>query len=181
MDKEQLRRQIQMQKRGMTPRQMEQTSLVLTQKLLSHPAYLEAESIFGYYPVNQEVRLLPVLAGALAEGKRVALPKVENGQMRFFRVEDLTRLSPGFGGIPEPEGCECADWDETAFILTPGLAFDLQGHRCGYGGGFYDRYLTLHPHHPTLALCYGFQLVPFLPTEACDRPVDTVLFAEVTT
>ena len=58
-----------------------------------------------------------------------------------------------------------------------GLAFDPQGHRIGYGGGFYDRFLAAEPDHPTLALCYDFQMLPALQTEEFDIPVDTVLWA----
>ena len=57
----------------------------------------------------------------------------------------------------------------------PGLAFDLQGRRCGYGGGYYDRWLARHPGHPLLALCYDFQVFPHLETDPHDVPVDAVL------
>ena len=67
--------------------------------------------------------------------------------------------------------------DPTALVLMPGLAFDPQGHRCGYGGGFYDKFLSAEPSHPTLALCYEFQMLPYLETEAHDIPVDYVLWA----
>ena len=56
---------------------------------------------------------------------------------------------------------------------------DLEGHRMGYGGGFYDKYLSAYPGHPTLALCYGFQMLPHLETEAHDLPVDDVIWSDV--
>ena len=58
----------------------------------------------------------------------------------------------------------------------PGLAFDRQGHRIGYGGGFYDRFLAQEPNHPTVALCYAFQMLDALETEEFDVPVDCVLW-----
>jgi len=60
----------------------------------------------------------------------------------------------------------------------PGLAFDRAGRRIGYGGGFYDRFLAEEPDHPTLALCYGFQMFDRIETEEFDIPVDQVLWAE---
>jgi len=63
--------------------------------------------------------------------------------------------------------------------LMPGLAFDPEGHRCGYGGGFYDKFLAAHPNHPTIALCYGFQMFDHLDVDAHDIPVDAVLSADV--
>ena len=67
--------------------------------------------------------------------------------------------------------------DTSALVLMPGLAFDPQGHRIGYGGGFYDRFLSQEPEHPTVALCYDFQMLPLLETEEFDIPVDLVLWA----
>jgi len=69
--------------------------------------------------------------------------------------------------------------DETALVLMPGLAFDPTGRRCGYGGGFYDRYLEAHPNHPLLAMCYGFQMYDHLDTDPHDIPVNYVLSQEV--
>ena len=61
----------------------------------------------------------------------------------------------------------------------PGLAFDAQGHRCGYGGGFYDRYLAAHTAHTTLAMCYDFQMFDHLDTDDFDIPADIVLSVPV--
>lgn len=112
-------------------------------------------------------------------GKRVAVPKVYGDTMKFLWLDDLSAVAPGAYNIPEPiaDGPE-AD-DETALVLMPGLAFDPEGHRCGYGGGFYDKFLAAHPTHPTLALCYGFQMFDHLETDDYDIPVDAVISAEV--
>ena len=79
--------------------------------------------------------------------------------------------------IPEPIADGPVADDKTALVLMPGLAFDPQGHRCGYGGGFYDKFLAEEPDHPTLALCYEFQMLPHLETEEHDIPVDYVIWA----
>lgn len=97
--------------------------------------------------------------------------------MRFIYMEDLSRVEKGYAGIPEPIEDEPVADDETALVLMPGLAFDAQGHRIGYGGGFYDKFLAREPNHPTIALCYDFQMRPKLETEQFDIPVDTVLWA----
>ena len=117
------------------------------------------------------------LERAIRDGKRVAVPKCYGDEMRFIWMEDLSRVEKGYAGIPEPiEDGPVAD-DKTALVLMPGLAFDPQGRRIGYGGGFYDRFLADEPEHPTLALCYDFQMLPELETEEFDIPVDCVLWA----
>ena len=177
MNKKELRDAIRAKKRAMTPEEIEERSAQLGELLAGSPAYREADTIYGYLPYNQEVRTVPMLERALREGKRVAVPKVYGEEMRFIYLTDLTKVAKGYSGIPEPiEDGLVAD-DPHALVLMPGLAFDPQGHRIGYGGGFYDRFLASEPEHPTIALCYDFQLLPELETEEFDIPVDTVLWA----
>ena len=177
MDKKLLRKTIRDQKRAMTPAQIEEKSRMLGEKFVASEAYRQAKSIYGYLPYNQEVRTVPMLEAAIQDGKRVAVPKCYGDEMRFIWMEDLSRVEKGYAGIPEPvEDGPVAD-DETALVLMPGLAFDKEGYRIGYGGGFYDKFLALEPEHPTLALCYDFQMLEHLETEEYDIPVDTVIWA----
>lgn len=177
MDKQALRKQIRQLKRAMTPEQIEAASEKLGQLFAESPLYRQASTIYGYLPYNQEVRTVPMLEQAIRDGKRVAVPKVYGDEMRFIYIEDFSRVEKGYAGIPEPvDDAPVAD-DPTALVLMPGLAFDPEGHRIGYGGGFYDRFLAAEPNHPTLALCYGFQMLPKLETEEFDIPVDCVLWA----
>jgi len=179
MDKKALRAEIRKKKRAMTENQIVMTSEALARQFYAHPAYQKAKSIFGYLSYNQEVRTMPMLEQAQKDGKRVAVPKVIDDTMIFIWLDDLSRVELGYCNIPEPidNGPEAVD--EEALVLMPGLAFDPTGRRCGYGGGFYDRYLEAHPHHPTLALCFGFQMYDQLDTDPHDIPVHYVLSQEV--
>ena len=177
MDKKELRRSIREHKRAMTEEEIEARSARLGQLFLESDAYKAAKTIYGYLPYNQEVRTVPMLEQALRDGKRVAVPKCYGDDMKFIYLDDLTRVAPGYAGIPEPIADEPVADDETALMLMPGLAFDREGHRIGYGGGFYDKFLSREPNHPTLVLCYDFQLLPHLDTEEHDISVDTVLWA----
>lgn len=174
MDKKALRKAITEQKRLLTDAQINAASEQLLEQLVRHPLYRAATSIYGYLSYNQEVRTEPILRRAEADGKRVAVPKIFGDEMRFLRL-DWAKVAAGYRGIPEPTDGEIAN-DTDALVLMPGLAFDPQGHRLGYGGGFYDRFLSAEP-HPTIALCYNFQLLDLLETEAHDIPVDAVLSA----
>ncbi len=177
MDKKALRHQIREKKRAMTPEQIQEASNRLAELFADCDAYKNAKTVYGYLPYNQEVRTLPILQRALQDGKRVAVPKIYGEEMRFIYLTDLAAVERGYAGIPEPVADEPVAQDPTALVLMPGLAFDPQGHRIGYGGGFYDRFLAREPGHPTVALCYDFQVLPRLETEEFDVPVDCVLWA----
>ena len=177
MDKKELRKKIRERKRAMTAGEIESRSEKLGELFVRSEAYRSARSIYGYLPYNQEVRTVPMLQQALRDGKRVAVPKCYGDEMRFIWMEDLSAVEKGYAGIPEPVADGPIADDKTALVLMPGLAFDQEGHRIGYGGGFYDRFLAAEPEHPTLALCYEFQMLPHLDTEEFDIPVDTVLWA----
>ena len=177
MDKQALRRQIREQKRAMTLQQIEQASAALAEKFAACEQYAKAKTIYGYLPYNQEVRTVPMLERALADGKRVAVPKVYGDEMKFIYMTDFSLTEKSDMGIPEPIADGPIGDDPEALVLMPGLAFTERGDRMGYGGGFYDKFLAQEPNHPTVALCYEFQMVDSLPTQDHDIPVDLVLWA----
>ena len=177
MDKKQLRKQIRDLKKIMTQEQIEEKSLQLKSLFCDCAQYRAAKTIYGYLPYNQEVRTVPILEQALRDGKRVAVPKVYGDEMRFIYIEDLTAVAESDMEIPEPIVDGPVADDATSLVLMPGVAFDPMGHRIGYGGGFYDKFLAAEPNHPTVALCYDFQVLPQLDTESFDIPVDLVLWA----
>ena len=177
MDKTELRRRIREKKRAMTPEEIEERSRELGRRFAATEAYRRAKTIYGYMPYNQEVRTVPMLEQALRDGKKVAVPKCYGDEMKFIYLDDLTKVSKGYAGIPEPIADEPVAHDETALVLMPGLAFDPQGHRIGYGGGFYDKYLAAHRQHVTLALCYDFQMFAHLDVDDYDISVQYVLSA----
>lgn len=177
MDKTALRQLIREKKREMRQEEIVLRSEILTRLLLNTELYRRAGTVYGYLSYNQEVHTRPFLDQCLRDGKQVAVPKVFGSEMKFIRMEDLSRTSKGYAGIPEPTADGPFLSDPTALVLMPGLAFDLMGHRIGYGGGFYDRFLSQEPSHPTVALCYDFQMLPYLATQVFDIPVDLVLWA----
>lgn len=177
MDKTALRREIREKKKAMSTEEIEARSARLGELFAQTEAYKNAKTIYGYMPYNQEVRTVPILEQAIRDGKRVAVPKVYGDIMKFIYLDDLTQVEKSDMGIPEPIADEPVAEDQTALVLMPGLAFDQEGHRIGYGGGFYDKFLMAEPNHPTVALCYEFQMYAHLNTEEFDIPVDLVLWA----
>ena len=177
MDKHELRRLIREKKRAMTEAQICSASEKLCQMFAQTEQYQNAATVYGYLPYNQEVRTVPMLEQAMKDGKRVAVPKCYGDEMRFIYMDDLSKVEKGYANIPEPIADEPVADDKTALVLMPGMAFTKDGKRMGYGGGFYDKFLAAEPEHPTVALCYDFQMVESLPTEEYDIPVDCVLWA----
>ena len=176
MDKTALRQQIRLQKRQMEQAEILKKSQQLCRLFTATELYRNAKSIYGYMSYNQEVRTLPILEQALRDGKRVAIPKCYGPEMRFIWMEDLSQTAPN-RGIPEPIADGPLADDPDALVLMPGMAFDRAGHRIGYGGGYYDKFLAQEPNHPTVALCFSFQVLEHLETEEFDIPVDLVLWA----
>lgn len=142
-------------------------SCMITERVLGLPAFKKAEKILVYADYNHEVMTGYLIEEAWKQGKEVAVPKVVGKDMVFYKLTDFSQLEPGYFGIPEPASGEIVDWED-ALMIMPGVAFDKENHRCGYGGGFYDRYLEKHPLVERVAVAFSFQMVPEVPTEPTD-------------
>lgn len=147
--------------------------------------YQQADVIFSYVSYKSEVDTFSILKKALADGKRVAIPKVmdKDGIMEFYEISSLQELIKGYQGIKEPEiaGKEPVQVaKENVLMIMPGVAFDRKCNRIGYGGGFYDRYLNKYnnKHMKTLAVCYEAQIIDTILAEATDVKPDIVLTEE---
>ena len=174
MNKQQLRDSVRNRKKAMSAEEISRRSRQLCNLVRNTEAYRQADTIYGYLPFNQEVDLHALLQEALDEGKQVALPKCYGRDMRFILVQDLSDIRHSAFGVPEPAADGPAAADKAGLVIVPGLVFDRRGYRIGYGGGYYDRFLSLEPDHPTIGLCYDFQLVDQLEPDAHDIPVDIV-------
>lgn len=143
------------------------------------PEYKHARTVLGYLNFGSELAAELWVKQALADDKRVLLPRVNRASkhLDLYQVRDLQRdVAPGSWGIREPvmERCIKEDAPGTVdFILLPGVAFTRDGARLGYGGGFYDKLLARMPHRPTLvAGAFALQVVPEIPQEETDRKVE---------
>lgn len=144
------------------------------------PAWKQATTVLGYLAMDDEVDLQAVLAAARRAGRTVGLPRVESGsqQMSFHAVTDIrTDLEPHPHGFMMPAAeAPRVEADAQTLVLVPGRAFDRAGYRVGRGGGFYDRFLTGLPAGvQTVGVAYAVQLVPAVPREGWDRPVQVVV------
>ena len=108
-----------------------------------------------------------IIEAAWRDSKEVAVPKVVGQDMVFYKLTDFAQLEKGYFGIPEPARGEIVQWED-AMMVMPGVAFDKENHRIGYGGGFYDRFLEKHPQIRRVAVAFEFQMLPEVPTEPTD-------------
>ena len=174
-----IRNQIRAEKRSLTKEQISVAGKEVSRRLATFEPYLNTEAVYCYASYNQELPTKDIIQKALRDGKKVALPKVEVDDIRFYFITDLSQIMPGYQGIPEPLGLEPAipSKEVSSLMLLPGLAFTRYGNRLGYGGGFYDRYLALEGSNAfhTCGLGYDFQVLQELPVEAFDIPLEYLI------
>lgn len=170
--KKELRTNYKELRNGITKEQQDELSAEICGHILGSKLYQQAEVIYGYYPLGKEVSLLPVMEDALALGKRVAFPKViDDESMVFYFVESLEELEEGYFHVMEPV-TTCIAKETEALVLVPGIAFDMDGNRIGYGKGFYDRYLDEHEGLTTIGIAYEFQVLEGFEADARDQQMD---------
>lgn len=150
-------------------------SAVICRKLCSLPEFSKADWIYLYIDCKNEVMTGDIMREALSRGKHVAAPRVTGKDMIFYEIRSYDDLEPGYFGIMEPaEGLPEVNCED-AFLVMPGVAFDRQRHRAGYGGGFYDRYLSVHPGLFKAAVAFEFQMLEQVPAEPTDILPDVVI------
>lgn len=149
----------------------------LLEKLKEMKEFQDSKWIYLYASYGSEVPAWEVLDYCLATRKKTALPRVlDRGKMEFYQISKREDLKEGFRGILEPQaGCPLVR--EAGLMILPGLAFDNKGGRLGYGGGYYDRYLSMKgdEHYIKIGACYTFQIIPSVPQDALDVKLDFIL------
>lgn len=169
--KKELRTEYKKKRNEMSKEKKDALSAEICGHILGSGLYQQAETIFAYYPLGNEVSLLPVIDDALLSGKKIAFPKVEGEDIVFYQVEDLTELREGTFHVMEPSGGLVTE-EKDALALIPGVVFDMDGNRIGYGKGFYDRYLGKFQELTTLGIAYEFQLVESFEADMRDKKMD---------
>ena len=133
VSKKEIRKYVFAKRKEMTQEEADSLSISIYEKVISLPEFQEASCIYAYVDYNKEASTREIIRKAWREGKRVAVPKVTGPhEMKYYYLEDFFQLKPGYFQIPEPEDCPEAA-EEDAFLIVPGVAFDENRHRAGYG------------------------------------------------
>jgi 5-formyltetrahydrofolate cyclo-ligase len=173
-----LRSQIRARVKALSGEQRAVGSTQACELLARQPAWKRARLIFFYAPLPYEIDIWPLLSGALADGKTVALPRFDAATQRYVacQIQDVSRdLSHGKYGIREPDGhCIAVPPNRLDLVLVPGVAFDVHGRRLGRGKGFYDQMLA-SVRGTTCGVAFDEQIVEAIPVEPHDVHLNCIL------
>ncbi|WP_161979604.1 5-formyltetrahydrofolate cyclo-ligase [Streptococcus sp. S784/96/1] len=151
----------------------------LAERLFCLPIYQTATTIAVYLSFDFEYDTTLVIERALADGKRIVIPKTyPKGKMIFVDYDPKTLVTSSFG-VPEPESSQEVAKEMIDLVVVPGVVFNDQGYRIGYGAGYYDRYLKDYQGE-TVSLIYPSQLSYFIP-QKYDIPVKGLLYEKSAT
>lgn len=165
---------------ALPPDVREQAGRVIVATLAARADFRAAATVLLPLSFRGEYDTRPLFDAALASGKVVSAPRVNTDRrmLEAYVVTDPARdVAPGFRGIPEPlPHCAGVTLDAIDWVLVPGVAFDLHGHRIGYGGGYYDRLLPLLRNDAQcVAGAFELQLVEQVPSAPHDLAVDAIV------
>lgn len=183
-DKKLLRREGMARRRGLTAGQRQEKSAAIAERLIHAELFRQAESVFCYISMENEVHTEAVLEAALAAGKAVSIPYVldkAKGLMCAAQLQDMADLVAGEYNIPTlpPEKVVPVEPAAIDLVIVPGSAFDRAGHRIGMGGGYYDRFLGQTARAVRAAVAYECQLFDNIAADEHDQPMDYI-FTEKT-
>lgn len=176
--KQELRKQFRSYRKSLTPQKKQKMDEQICCRLLQLSVYQKCSALFIYVSKPIEVDTLAIIRDALAHGKRVAAPRCIPGtyQMQFYWIKSLSDLETGAFGVLEPAVQRCRPVTDLSrgLCIVPGLGFDSQGYRLGYGKGYYDRFLADFG-GSTIGICYHGCSPWKLPHGYYDRPVDLLI------
>lgn len=179
--KDALRATARSARRGMDDAERRSASETASQRLLALPEVRRAGTVLLYAPLREEADPATVVLPVLSKrGVRTLFPRVRGEELELVAATDLTGLALGYRGIREPVG-PTVDPEDVDVAVIPGVAYDVLGGRLGQGGGHYDRLLQLVSDDCLrVGFCFSCQVVPFVPCEPHDEPVDLVVTQRAT-
>jgi len=154
-------------------------SETVQRRIIETEEYRSSRCVMLYSPYGAEVSTSDLLSNALEIGKRIFMPVFRDNEYLPGEYAPGTALVKGKYGILEPAQGVCKSCPDKLFIITPGLAFDRNGHRLGKGRGYYDRMLSTLTAEGTLCFCaglvYACNMYTYIPHNESDFNVDVVV------
>lgn len=153
----------------------------ICQNISTWEIFQKAQNCFFYYPLGKEASLLPLFKESIQ--KRIAFPRVREDEMDFCEINSTDDFQEGYFHVMEPKdeipAMDLAELEqEKTIVFTPGLVFDMNGGRSGYGKGFYDRFFQKYKNVIRVGIALSCQLADQVPMEAYDIPMDYLVTPE---
>ncbi|HET6730901.1 MAG TPA: 5-formyltetrahydrofolate cyclo-ligase, partial [Nitrososphaeraceae archaeon] len=177
-EKSRIRKSLLERRNKLSSSEIYEKSQFIQLHVLNSQQFLKSDTVGVYLPIGTEVRTEEIIRNAIGTGKKVALPKIESEKIKFYQLYDKIfneeELVLGKLGVKEPlkigKGVNRID-----LLIVPGIGFDIQGSRIGYGRGYFDEYLRRAKVSFSLGLGYEFQLVSYkLPRTPLDQAIDAL-------
>lgn len=146
----------------------------ILQRLAKFSPFLLAKEFFTYINHKGEVAT-DILIKKYFGKKHIIVPRIKAKRICLYELHNPHEFENGAFGVREPKICILKrKFDEIDVALIPGIAFDKTGHRIGFGGGYFDRFLK-KIHCTTIGLAYEFQIIEKVPAEKYDVAVDYIV------
>lgn len=177
MDKSSQRKEMIKQLKAMDPEEHREKSDAIIKFLMEDEAFQQAEVVGLTISAFPEVDTLRLIEKCWKAGKKTVVPKCEplSRAMAFRKIDNFSQLEAVYMKLLEPiiEKTEQVEAEQIDLLIVPGIVFSPDGYRIGFGGGYYDRYLTKYT-GPTRSLAFAAQLRESVPVEPHDIPVQRI-------
>ena len=183
--KSEIRKQILEVRNNLSEEEVKAKSDAIVQKVVKTPEYIEADNILLYADYSHEVMTRGIFEDAILHKKKVYFPKTDSltATMEFYQTVSVKQLQKGYKGILEPKEDikyrYIYNTNQDTLVIVPGVAFDTQGYRVGYGKGYYDKYLANKRQISMIALSYACQIVDEIPYDSYDIKMDKIVTEEI--
>lgn len=176
-----LRKKILKKRDQLSKYEINRLSSGIKDNLSTIDSYLKAKYPLFFYSIKSEVNTLPIIEERLKAKKHVCLPRtiISKRSLVCYLISSLNDLIPGAYNIMEPDPAKCTEFppEDLDIVIVPGSVFDKRGARFGYGGGFYDRFLSKEASQATrIALAFSFQVMDYdIPVRPHDEFMDYIV------
>jgi 5-formyltetrahydrofolate cyclo-ligase len=175
-DKKLLRDHVRTLRASLSPGEIEEKSGLICRRLLEVLDGADPLMVYASKPLEVNTKVL--IGHLISQGKTIIVPIIEKDTktLRLSYLKDPAVLQESTFHVPEPVGCELpALASDVKAVIIPMLAFDRKGNRLGYGAGYYDRFLSSHPHLTRIGVAFSCQEVEEIPADATDASMDIIV------